>query len=84
MEAMEDGESLHEMGRAYGKPHNCIRCVLLPRGGIAPAARERSRLALPLPAHCRRRLIRGRWLSCGSMSRKRFLAKCPLAQPRGK
>ena len=51
------GESLHEIGRAYGKPHNCIRCVLLPRGGIAPAARERSRLALPLPAHCRRRLI---------------------------
>jgi transposase, IS30 family len=39
------GESLREMGRAYGKPHNCIRCVLLPRGGIAPAARQRSRLA---------------------------------------
>jgi hypothetical protein len=42
------GESLHEMGRAYGKPHNCIRCVLLPRGGIAPAARRRSRIALTL------------------------------------
>lgn len=34
------GESLHEIGRAYGKPHNCIRCVLLPRGGIAPTARR--------------------------------------------
>ena len=42
------GESLHEIGRACGKPHNCIRCVLLPRGGIAPAARRRSDRALTL------------------------------------
>ena len=41
-------ESLHEIGRACGKPHNCIRCVLLPRGGIAPAARRRSDRALTL------------------------------------
>jgi hypothetical protein len=40
------GESLHEIGRAHGKPHNCIRCVLLPRGGIAPAVRQRSVLSL--------------------------------------
>src|SRR6266850_378612 len=37
-----------EIGRAYGKPHTSIRCLLLPRGGIAPAARRRSRLALTL------------------------------------
>ena len=30
------------------KPHSCIRSVLLPRGGIPPAARRRSRLALTL------------------------------------
>jgi IS30 family transposase len=42
------GQSLHEIGRAYGKPHSCIRCLLLPRGGIPPAARRRSRLALTL------------------------------------
>ncbi len=42
------GESLHEIGRAYGKPASCIRCLLLPRGGIPPAARRRSRLALTL------------------------------------
>src|SRR5260370_41219896 len=42
------GQSLHEIGRAFGKPHSCIRCLLLPRGGIAPAARPRSRLALTL------------------------------------
>jgi IS30 family transposase len=42
------GQSLHEIGRAFEKPHNSIRCLLLPRGGIPPAARRRSRLALTL------------------------------------
>ncbi|HEY2468310.1 MAG TPA: IS30 family transposase [Terracidiphilus sp.] len=42
------GESLHEIGRGYGKPHSCIRCLLLARGGIAPATRRRSGLALRL------------------------------------
>jgi len=42
------GQSLHEMGRAFDKPHSSIRCLLLPRGGIPPAARRRSRLALTL------------------------------------
>jgi transposase, IS30 family len=40
------GQTLHEIGRAYGKSHNTIRAVLLPRGGILPVARRRSRLAL--------------------------------------
>jgi IS30 family transposase len=40
------GQSLHEIGRAFDKPHSCIRAVLLPRGGMPPAARRRSRLAL--------------------------------------
>jgi IS30 family transposase len=44
----KSGQSLHAIGRAYGKPHSCIRCLLLPRGGIPPAARRRSRLALTL------------------------------------
>jgi transposase, IS30 family len=44
----KSGQSLHEIGRAYGKPHPSIRCVLLPRGGIAPADRRRSGLALTL------------------------------------
>jgi IS30 family transposase len=44
----KSGQSLHEIGRAFGKPHSCIRCLLLPRGGIPPAARRRSRLALTL------------------------------------
>ena len=44
----KSGQTLHEIGRAYGKPHSSIRCLLLPRGGIPPAARRRSRLALTL------------------------------------
>src|ERR1700722_9059458 len=40
------GQSLHEIGRAFNKPHSSIRCLLLPRGGIPPAVRRRSRLAL--------------------------------------
>jgi hypothetical protein len=37
------GQTLHEIGRAFDKPHSCIRAVLLPRGGIPPIARRRSR-----------------------------------------
>jgi len=40
------GETLHEIGRVYGRCHNAIRAVLLPRGGIPPLVRRRSRLAL--------------------------------------
>ncbi len=42
------GQTLHEIGRAFEKPHSSIRAVLLPRGGIPPAARRRSRLSLRL------------------------------------
>jgi IS30 family transposase len=42
------GQSLHEIGRAFDKPHTTIHQFLLPSGGIPPAARRRSRLALTL------------------------------------
>jgi IS30 family transposase len=42
------GQSLHEIGRAFDKPHTSIRHLLLPRGGIPPADRRRSRLSLTL------------------------------------
>ena len=56
------GESLHEIGRAHGKPHNCIRCVLLARGACSsrsPALSHSTHLGLrartfreeSLPAH---------------------------------
>ena len=42
------GQSQHEIGRACGRPHPTIRKILLPCGGIAPAARRRSGLSLTL------------------------------------
>ena len=42
------GQSMHEIGRAFGRPHPTIRKLLLPSGGITPIARRRSRLALTL------------------------------------
>jgi IS30 family transposase len=35
------GESLHEIGRAFGKNHGSIRFLLAQRGGIVPAVRRR-------------------------------------------
>jgi IS30 family transposase len=60
------GQSLHEIGRAFGKSHGSIRCLLLPRGGIPPAARRRSRLALTLAE--REDISRG--MACGSPLRE--------------
>ncbi len=41
------GESLKTIGRAFGKPSSSIYFQLAPHGGIRPAPRRRSRLALP-------------------------------------
>jgi Helix-turn-helix domain len=40
------GESLHTIGRAFGKPHNSIHGFLSQHGGIVPAVRRRSLLVL--------------------------------------
>jgi IS30 family transposase len=56
------GESLHEIGRAFGKSHSSIRCVVSLHGGFVPAARRRSLLALTLPE--REDFSRG--IACGS------------------
>src|SRR5712692_3078906 len=42
------GQSLHMIGRACGKPHTSIHCLLAHHGGIVPAVRRRSLLALTL------------------------------------
>jgi hypothetical protein len=33
------GQSLHTIGRAFGKPHTSIHCLLAHHGGIVPAVR---------------------------------------------
>src|SRR5271166_1150627 len=40
------GESLKAIGRAFGKPSSSIYFQVAPHGGIRPAPRRRSRLAL--------------------------------------
>ena len=42
------GQSLHEIGCAFGKAHSSIRCVVSRHGGFVPAVRCRSLLALTL------------------------------------
>src|SRR5271163_2848619 len=40
------GQSLHVIGRAFGKPHNSIHGFLSQHGGIVPSVRRRSLLVL--------------------------------------
>ena len=42
------GESLHEIGRAFGKDHGSIQFLLAQHGGIAPAGRRPSPRTLTL------------------------------------
>src|SRR3972149_11085849 len=42
------GQSLHQIGRAFGKSHVSIHFMLSQHGGIVPAARRRSLVTLTL------------------------------------
>src|SRR5712692_3620132 len=64
------GQSLHEIGRAFGKDHVSIQFMLSQHGGIVPAARRRSLLALTLAE--REDISRG--MASGSSIRE--IAKC--------
>ena len=43
------GQTLHAIGRAFGKDHNSIRGGVARHGGIVPAVRRRALLAGWLP-----------------------------------
>ena len=60
------GESLHEIGRAFGKDHGSIQFLLSQHGGIVPAARRRSPRTLTLTE--REEISRG--LASGSSIRE--------------
>jgi IS30 family transposase len=60
------GQSLHEVGRAFGKAHGVIHFMLAQHGGIAPAVRRRSPLTLTLAE--RENISRG--IACGSSIRE--------------
>src|SRR5438445_5749102 len=60
------GDSLHKIGRAFGKEHSSIRCLVSRHGGFVPAVRRRSLLALTL----REREEISRGLASGSSIRE--------------
>jgi len=60
------GQSLHEIGRAFGKEHSSIRCLVSRHGGFVPAVRRRSLLVLTL----REREEISRGLASGSSIRE--------------
>ena len=45
----KSGQGMREIARAFNRDHGCIRALLVARGGIAPPARRRARIALTLP-----------------------------------
>lgn len=42
------GDTLHEIGKLFERPHTAIHNILNATGGIRPPARHRPRLALSL------------------------------------
>ena len=42
------GDTLHEIGKLFDRPHTSIHTILSATGGIRPPARRRSRLALTM------------------------------------
>ena len=60
------GQSLHEIGRTFGKDHVSIQFMLAQHGGIAPAVRRRSLVTLTLAE--REDISRG--IACGSSIRE--------------
>ena len=75
------GQSLHQIGRAFGKSHVSIQFLLSQHGGIVPAARRRSLLTLTLAE--REDISRG--IACGSSLRRSptSAAGCVDGEPGG-
>ena len=79
----KSGQTLHEIGRAFGKEHSSIRCLVSSHGGIAPAVRRRALLALTL----REREEISRGLASGASNReiaKMFRASGIDCEPGGR
>src|SRR5262245_36853128 len=69
------GESLKAIGRAFGKPSSSIYFQVAPHGGIRPAPRRRSRLALTLAE--REEISRGIAAHRSARSMARLLGHSP-------
>ena len=68
MDPLEAGQSLHEIGRAVGKEHSSIRCLVSRNGGFVAAS---------VGAHCEfsQRLTRGHFSGLASGSSIREIGK---------
>jgi len=66
------GESLHKIGRAFGRKHTSIHLLLSHHGGIVPSVRRRSPQALTL--------LSERTFREGSLPAHRFV-QLPRASP---
>src|SRR5258705_3506515 len=69
------GESLKAIGRAFGKQSSSIYFLVAPHGGIRPAERRRSRLALTLAE--REVISRGVTAHRSARSIAKFLGRSP-------
>src|SRR5450756_849474 len=69
------GESLKAIGRAFGKQSSSIYFLVAPHGGIRPALRRRSRLALTLSE--REEISRGITAHRSARSMARLLGHSP-------
>ena len=74
------GESMRAIGRVFGKPSSSIYFQLAPHGGIRPAPRRRSRLALSLSE--REEISRGIVAERSIRSMARALDRSPLTVSR--
>jgi hypothetical protein len=50
------GDSLHKIGRVFGKEHSSIRCLVSRNGGFVPAVRRRSLSRARFRYHCKSKL----------------------------
>src|SRR6476620_5911867 len=75
------GESLKAIGQAFGKPSSSIYFLVAPRGGIRPAQRRRSRLALTLAE--REVICRGVTTHQSARSMAKLLGRSPSTVSRG-
>jgi len=71
----QEGESLHSIAKLFDRPHSAIRGILIRSGGIRPAKRRRSRLALTLAE--REEISRGVVAGCSLRSIARTLERAP-------
>ncbi len=69
------GETLKAIGRVFGKPSSSIHFLLSRTGGVRPAPRRRSRLALSLSE--REEISRGLAAHCSCRTMARILGRAP-------